>query len=610
MKKFFSFAMMFAVAAGAFVSCTKDIEPEVTTPSLELSGRTKTITVNAVVAETRTELNDHKLQWADGDKFGVFCVADGGETILGYLKAGAKDTKLEMPAETKYLYCIYPYNEAYEGEYPVTKPEPEEEGDSTPVTSLDKIAVSLPNTALAAFDGKLPMAAKCEAPETDGEVDVVFSPLASIVELNVYADGVAVNGNLGQIVVSTGETKSSGTTAYVDFTTDGDVTLNGLTTSSYVVAATHEAVPAAQASGAKSYIYLAKGKYTPTITVLTEQEDANATEYTFKYEKEIDLEQYLGQTLHLNLAKATVDKDAVTTLWDFSNGDWSDLVKADGSEGSHNGLGTYLNNKGAITKGSDYIQVGKGDNGNQQSLVFTAPVSGTLKLVVSGTNSQVRDDHRGMVVSVNGDVKQIECIVDQNTRQTLEYEVNVFGPTEVKIYSSDGHRIYSIEYTYHKIEPTMWTLADLKTEEDKSWIAENIGQENNKEINVTKGGLTFYNSGETNLKSADSGKCVALGSGVVDKQYVSFTASSSGVVTLIVNGTNSTTPGKNDIYMVVKPGKTGNEIKQNAGGLKATEEDKKTLTFDVNITKEEVIYIYSDYGNRLYSIEYTGSVQK
>ena len=179
MKKIFSFVMMFAVAATAFVACSK--EEVIETPNAPvLSGKTKTITVTS--ATTRTTIEDKQLKWAEDDTYGIlFANAEGkiiGSTESPEYSAETETYTLEAPEETAALYCYYPYNAVSESEA--------ESAVSTGATSVKYGIVDL-----NIYDGEQEggqytyMAANAEVSE-ENTVNVKFELLAAILELNIY----------------------------------------------------------------------------------------------------------------------------------------------------------------------------------------------------------------------------------------------------------------------------------------------------------------------------------------------------------------------------------------------------------------------------------------
>lgn len=179
MKKIFSFVMMFAAAATAFVACSK--EEVIETPNAPvLSGKTKTITVTS--ATTRTTIEDKQLKWAEDDTYGILFADEAGH-IIGSAKspeysAETETYTLEAPEETAALYCYYPYEAVSQSEV--------ENAVSAGATSVKYGIVEL-----NIYDGEQEggqytyMAANAEVSE-ENTVDVKFELLAAILELNIY----------------------------------------------------------------------------------------------------------------------------------------------------------------------------------------------------------------------------------------------------------------------------------------------------------------------------------------------------------------------------------------------------------------------------------------
>ena len=179
MKKIFSFVMMFAAAATAFVACSK--EEVIETPNAPvLSGKTKTITVTS--ATTRTTIEDKQLKWAEGDTYGILFADEAGK-IIGSTEspeysAETETYTLEAPEETVALYCYYPYNAVSESEA--------ESAVSTGATSVKYGIVDLNIYDGVQEGGQYTyMAANAEVSE-ENTVNVKFELLAAILELNIY----------------------------------------------------------------------------------------------------------------------------------------------------------------------------------------------------------------------------------------------------------------------------------------------------------------------------------------------------------------------------------------------------------------------------------------
>lgn len=179
MKKIFSFVMMFAAAATAFVACSK--EEVIETPNAPvLSGKTKTITVTS--ATTRTTIEDKQLMWAEDDTYGIlFANAEGkiiGSTESPEYSAEKETYTLEAPEETAALYCYYPYEAVGQSEV--------ENAVTAGATEVKYGIVDL-----NIYDGEQEggqytyMAANAPVSE-DNKVNVQFQLLASILELNIY----------------------------------------------------------------------------------------------------------------------------------------------------------------------------------------------------------------------------------------------------------------------------------------------------------------------------------------------------------------------------------------------------------------------------------------
>lgn len=180
--------MLVAAAAMAFASCSKDATTDLA-PSRELSGVKKNVTITASFeSATRTALEDHQLTWVDGDTFGILAADDKGilENIPSpKYETGKTSYSVEVPAETTTLYCYYPYSEAYDK-----------------LTDIADFTVNIPNfysndsaySAYGYYDKEyagefLPQYHFMAAVSTvtdDDVADVVFTPLVSIVEFNLY----------------------------------------------------------------------------------------------------------------------------------------------------------------------------------------------------------------------------------------------------------------------------------------------------------------------------------------------------------------------------------------------------------------------------------------
>lgn len=286
MKRFFTFAMLFAVAAMAFTSCTKDGAID----SPEYSGKTKTITVKSTITDTRTLLTeDHKIKWEKGDKYRII-FADENYNILGNTLSPAYDPDetqytLEVPENTKYFCCCYP------DLYPIAYYMPKD---------LSNATVDLWRNS--EFKDVNVMLCKAEISD-ENTVYVKFKPVVTILEVNVYdTSGKSTDDYNYSVTVSASEPFAE--EAYYDFTSDS-ATLTDFAADNFVIHNTTDKVADSKETGTKFYFAVGKGVYSKLefevkTNVKGEFEDYNTFNYIYK---DIDISQYSGYTVNIDLAK-------------------------------------------------------------------------------------------------------------------------------------------------------------------------------------------------------------------------------------------------------------------------------------------------------------------
>lgn len=632
MKRIFSFAMLVAAAATAFVQCTKEpaIEPDVEQPAL--SGETMSLTLCADVEQTRTELGntDHgtDLKWSEGDTYGIFFVAENGIRVLGYVESPAYDPKVaeytieDVPVETAYLYCIYPYDSSFSGLSSF---------DDVDVTEFP-IAVPDNTTWSDTFDGgKLPMAASVKV---DGSKvnNVTFRKLLTVVELDIYDPSAVNSSQIGEITLSAGEGEYlAGPNATFNFKEMQQLT--SLDSQSVKALPAGVCTPGtAKGEGAKAYFYVAPANYSKLDVAfsLSASTAASAVNYSFTFEN-VNLRNLLGASFHLNLSKAAESHNSLS--WDFSQEEWAEIIEAfnanyNGTEEGQgqkaeltkelNGLTVY-NAKGRDLRGDvsgGYFQLGGGSDANY-NFMFTPPLSGKLRLVVSGTGGARDPDTDGRTMNVkvgDGAAMTMVCLNDNKTLSTLEYDVTVYNSTTpVYIYSSQGHRLHSIEYVYSDIKPTIWDFSSeawtsvypVRTDDDT-----NENYVRRTEFDQTVDGLRLLAGGKY-IDFRDKDKCIQMGGeGNKNERVFSFTATSSGSLTVYASNTSDVEdPNKGEdnerqVYI-----EFGSNAGGKFGGYKSSEPGK--AAFGVTIEEETTVYIYAkNNGLRFYSIEFDGSVKK
>lgn len=267
MRKNIFKTMFIAAAALAFASCSKDATTDLT-PSRELSGLKKTISLNAGFAgETRTELSDdHKLTWTEDDVFGILA-ADAEGVLENVAVAIAEGTKaeggyyfksIEVPEETTTLYCYYPYSEDYDE-----------------LTDIKEFTVNIPSaysndagfSSYGYYDEEyagefLPqfhyMAATAEV--AGEEATVTFKPLVSIVEFNLY-DSTKSGEKFNNFYFAIDKADIAGTFS-VDFSDNSLKATEGESALTWIFTAeTALSLKDNKADGTKLYAIVPKGEY-------------------------------------------------------------------------------------------------------------------------------------------------------------------------------------------------------------------------------------------------------------------------------------------------------------------------------------------------------------
>lgn len=301
MKKLFTLAMLFAAAATAFVSCSKDDTTDLL-PGIELSGRTKSVTISSSINSTRTELDGHNLKWVEGDTYGIFYIGEDGSSILGYIQSPKYEEGTEsytinnVPEETAYFYCIYPYVD-----YKKSSIEP---------TTLDikAIEVHIPSyDNMSAYEfnsAQHLMAAKTEI--TDDTVTVKFSPLVSIVEFNIYdTKGVAAGYYFNNVRIDTDVPCSDDCT--IDFTAETPtLDMNEGRTYTYAGCGGYSAqisFPSSKEDGFKAYTMIAPGKYGKfdvTVNAVADMYLNDTANYTYEF-GDVEFSAF-GHTINIDLS--------------------------------------------------------------------------------------------------------------------------------------------------------------------------------------------------------------------------------------------------------------------------------------------------------------------
>ena len=325
MKKLFTLAMLFAAAATAFVSCSKDDTTDLL-PGIELSGKTKTITITSSIATTRTELEGHNLKWSDGDTYSIFFGTTDG-TFISYAvspgyEEGLESYELTVPEEAEVLYCVYPATDSHATE-----------------TDLTAISAKLPSwenlEEIYKFEGtQHVMAAKAEISEDTATI--IFTPLVSILEFNIYdTKGVSQNYILKGLRVDTDSTNCSGA-GTIDFTAD-DLTFDVTNGASFVSVGPNYwseniEIPASKEDGVKVYALVAKGKYDSfKVEINTIDPDSmfgfdqDEKAYTFNYGA-VEFSAF-GHTINIDLSwEESTETELVSDLTYEVKGPW--LVSA------------------------------------------------------------------------------------------------------------------------------------------------------------------------------------------------------------------------------------------------------------------------------------------
>ena len=461
--------MLFAVAATAFVACSK--EEVVDTPSAPvLSGDTKTITVTSAV--TRTTIEDKKLHWAEGDTYGIlFADADGkiiGSTKSPEYSAEAESYTLEVPAETAALYCYYPYEAVSESEA--------ESAVSAGATSVKYGIVDL-----NIYDGEQEggqytyMAANAEVSE-ENTVNVKFELLAAILELNIYDSSEETPDHSALYNVAIYADKSAGwaTLSFADGVKLHTEESNELST---FIRANFNSIDGVEVNvgtkeePVKVYVPVLKGSYENFDIVVTTEDHSVGTN---------------DNRLVISKGEKTIDMDYYTVKVDLADGE---LSSAGG--GDETGVGhEFKNPKVSKEAGlgdmnaviNSFVSINTGDEGwaNNQSWwstewQYALDVTGNGQLVVVSFDAWPTNSTKTFADELG---KQSSDKVEFQGGSLLLYS---YGKSWVVFYEED-YPIAYIYVNYHseggekEDDDNSFTLASstakiTKANGDEDWVA-------------------------------------------------------------------------------------------------------------------------------------------
>ena len=283
--------MLFAVAATAFVSCSKD---DTTDAALtEYTGKTKTITISSAIANTRTMLTeDHKIKWEAGDQYRIV-FADANYNILSNTLSPKYDPEtteyeLEVPEDTKYLCCCYP--DLWPSAWYMPK-------------DLSNVVIDLYREN--EFKDANVMLSKAELSENN-TATVLFKPVVTILEINVYdTSGKSADDYYYSVEAFASEPFAA--EASYDFTSDS-AELTDFAEYSYkalsFATSDDNKIADSKETGKKFYIAVGKGVYSKLEFEITTNLKGDWDFQTFNYiYKDADISQYSGYTVNIDLAK-------------------------------------------------------------------------------------------------------------------------------------------------------------------------------------------------------------------------------------------------------------------------------------------------------------------
>lgn len=299
-------------------ACAKEEITEYTAPAMPEDAVRFSGSVERL-AGTRTSYEDTEesvtVQWADKDRIGVFCVADGVSVAANYgyqntaagqnavFTAISSDMIISKAPGSHSFYAYYPYTEgniADAGAVPVTLP------------AEQKFDPVHPQGEFAALDF---MYAKAEDIQFTGEeyesqmIDLKFSHLFSILEIRLSADRPAIVDELIFSCDDDTETVSLGEGSTVDIRTGTVIPAAGTSTSGITLSGSQMIQPC---SVSIWQMFITPGHAGKTFTV---KAVINGNEYTVAEGKAAPEGGFLaGDTYYMTYAGLEVNPDDAATV--------------------------------------------------------------------------------------------------------------------------------------------------------------------------------------------------------------------------------------------------------------------------------------------------------
>lgn len=294
--------MLFAAAAIAFGSCSRNDENESVTPEKVYS-----YSFNLSVAQTKAVLGTRAVEYEAGDKIGVFVGgATQSEGVVDVEKTPVvvefKTDKALVAGET--LYAYFPYAEANSSASP------------------DAVKLTIPvsqNQKAGTYDAEamplvaLPSTVDAEVAAGKKAGDLYMCNMASVVEYQIYSSDVSLQS---EKVVSVEFEALQGGIAGEFSCNISDVDFEAyktpsLTENKVVTTVKSPMCVGTREAKAKVYMVVGTGAQTGTVTVNTD-----VASYTFSMEKEVLFERAMVKPLGLNLANAANRKShGITCEW-------------------------------------------------------------------------------------------------------------------------------------------------------------------------------------------------------------------------------------------------------------------------------------------------------
>lgn len=189
---------------------------------------------------------------------------------------------------------------------------------------------------------------------------------------------------------------------------------------------------------------------------------AGRYEITVVAQKPSDADHYADSAAGAGELEIKAVGAATTLSWNFSDAAWASTIEAVAAKGDAGSTDLDVTIDGLrVLAGGSNIRAGSGNSGSyfqpngggdmtKRVFSFTAPTSGTVKVVASNTSDKVATG-RNVVVQIGNDVdgaQQQDGGVASSSPITLEYAITVSSETPIYIYPTAGLRFYSIEFSY------------------------------------------------------------------------------------------------------------------------------------------------------------------